>query len=48
MEWAYQLFPGLAFEDVLDRVQRLTAKAQVRKTIDELRQQENARYLVSS
>jgi len=46
MEWGYALFPSLAFEDMLDRIQRLTAKAQVRRTLDELRDQERDRHLV--
>ena len=47
MEWGYALFPALAFEDMLDRIQKLSGKAQVRRTLDELRDQERDKYLVS-
>lgn len=45
-EWAHALFPQLAFEDLLDRVQKLSGRARVRKRLDELREKERERFLV--
>ncbi len=45
-EWAYQLFPHLAFEDLVDRMQKLSGKARVRQCLEGLREKERERYLV--
>ena len=45
-EWAHALFPQLAFEDLLDRVQKLAGRARVRSQLDELREKERERFLV--
>lgn len=47
-EWAHALFPQLAFEDLLDRVQKLSGRARVRKRLEELRENERERFLVRS
>lgn len=44
-EWAFQLFPSLAFEDLLNATERLGSKPQVRKQLLELRDQERIRYM---
>lgn len=46
MEWAYQLFPNLAFEDFLPTLQKLSGKARVRRAIEDLREKQRQRYLV--
>lgn len=45
-EWAHALFPQLAFEDLLDRVQKLSGRARVRKRLEDLREKERERFLV--
>lgn len=44
-EWGYQLFPGLAFEDLASRTEKLGGRARVRDLLTELRDQERDRVL---
>ncbi|RHY18373.1 hypothetical protein DYB25_008423 [Aphanomyces astaci] len=42
-EWAYELYPGLNFEDLVDKTEALAKKAAVSSFIADLRQQERKR-----
>ncbi len=44
-EWAFQLYPNLAFNDMMNRCQALGSKAHVRGYMDTLRERERHRYL---
>lgn len=44
-EWGYQLFPGLAFEDLTDRIEKLGGKARTRDLMRELRDKERDRVI---
>ena len=44
-EWGYQLFPGLAFEDLTDRIEKLGGKARTRDLMSELRDRERDRAI---
>lgn len=44
-EWAFQLHPGLAFPDLLNRCESLGAKGKVRTHLEQLRERERCRYL---
>lgn len=44
-EWGYQLFPGLAFEDLASRTEKLGGKVRVRDLLTELRDKERDRVL---
>ena len=44
-EWAFQLYPGLAFPDILSRCETLGSKAVVRSYAENLRDRERSRYL---
>lgn len=45
-EWAFQLFPNLAFEDLLSSTEKLGSKGKVRHVVNELREIERRRYMV--
>jgi len=45
-EWAFQLYPGLAFPDLLARCETLGTKAHVRAYCENMRERERCRYLV--
>mmetsp|Transcript_9910 Transcript_9910/g.10012 ORF Transcript_9910/g.10012 Transcript_9910/m.10012 type:complete len:359 (+) Transcript_9910:61-1137(+) len=45
-EWAFQLFPNLAFEDLLSSTEKLGAKGKVRTVIENLRTRERERYML--
>jgi hypothetical protein len=47
-EWAFQLYPGLAFPDIVSRCEALGGKAKTRTTLEHLREQERDRYIVSA
>ncbi len=47
-EWAFQLHPGLAFNDVLRKAEALGPKGRVRLELTRLRESERDRYIVSS
>ena len=47
-EWAFQLYPGLAFPDMIDRCETLGAKGAVRGGMVSLRERERNRYTVSA
>ncbi|RHY26320.1 hypothetical protein DYB32_008049 [Aphanomyces invadans] len=42
-EWAYELYPGLNFEDLVDRTEIIAKKATVSSYLSDLRQQERKR-----
>ena len=44
-EWAFQLYPNLAFPDMMNRCQALGSKAHVRGYMETLRERERHRYL---
>jgi hypothetical protein len=44
--WAYQLYPGMAFIDMVHRIQAFGAKASIRGRLSDLREKERNRYLV--
>lgn len=46
-EWAFQLHPGLSFEDVLQKCDTLSSRGQVRSYMTHLRDVERNRYVVS-
>lgn len=46
-EWAFQLHPGLSFEDAMLKISTLSHKSRVRATVSELRELERTRYTVS-
>jgi hypothetical protein len=45
--WAYQLYPDLAFPDMLHRIHSLGTKSSLRARLSHLRETERNRYLVS-
>ena len=45
-EWGYQLYPGLAFSDLLNRIEALGSKSRVRNCMENLREKERIRYTV--
>jgi len=45
-EWAFRLYPGLAFPDLIAKVDQLGGKGVVRNELDRLRDDERNRYLV--
>jgi hypothetical protein len=45
-EWAFQLFPGFHFEDVMTAVNNLGNKASMKNYLERLREEELDRYLV--
>eukprot|EP01041_Mallomonas_annulata_P013489 gene13489-28595_t len=44
-EWAFQLFPNLAYEDLLKSAERLGSKGVVKHALDGLRDKERSRYM---
>jgi hypothetical protein len=46
IEWAFQLYSGLAFEDLLKSVRSLSSKGAVKSHMELLRETERDRYLV--
>jgi len=44
-EWGFQLFPNLAFQDLLSRCEALGSKAGTRAYAENLRERERCRYL---
>ena len=46
-EWAFQLHPGLAPSDVIAKCETLGAKGKTRSCIQNLRDRERSRYIVS-
>ena len=44
--WAWQLYPGMAFPDMLNRINSLGSKGPVRSCLGSLRDRERDRYLV--
>ena len=47
-EWGFQLYPNLALPDLLARCDTLGAKGRVRGQMEQLRDRERSRYLVSN
>ncbi|RYH27259.1 hypothetical protein EON65_13600 [archaeon] len=47
-EWAFQLHPGLSFEDAILKISTLSHKSRVRSAVTELRDLERIRYTVST
>ena len=47
-EWAFQLHPGLAFTDMVSKCEVLGTKGKTRSCIQNLRDNERTRYIVSS
>lgn len=45
-EWAFRLYPGLAFPDLITKVDQLGSKGVVRSELDRLRDEERNKYLV--
>ena len=45
-EWAFQLYPGLNFLDLLKAVQGYGSKGRVKTLLNELRDKEKLRYMV--
>ena len=45
-EWAFRLYPGLAFPDLIAKVDQLGGKGIVRNELDRLRDDERNKYLV--
>jgi hypothetical protein len=46
IEWAFQLYSGLAFEDLLRSVRSMSSKSAVKSHVEFLRETERDRYLV--
>lgn len=46
-EWAFQLHPGLAFNDLLRKTETLGSRSRVRIELSKLRDMERDRYIVS-
>lgn len=46
-EWGFQLYPNLALPDILARCDTLGGKGKVRGQLEQLRDRERSRYLVS-
>jgi hypothetical protein len=46
-EWAFQLFPGLARDDLIDGVAKMGSKPLVRSHLMRMRDRERDRYMVS-
>lgn len=44
-EWGYQLYPGIAFEDLTSRTEKLGGKARIRDLMRELRDKERDRVI---
>lgn len=47
-EWAFQLHPGLSFQDVMLKCNTLGSKGQVRGCVQNMRDRERDRYVVSA
>lgn len=47
-EWAFQLHPSLAFTDILNKCEALGSKGKTRITLQDLRERERDRYIVSN
>jgi hypothetical protein len=45
-EWAFQLFPGLARDDLIDAVGKMASKPLVRSKLMQMRDMERDRYMV--
>ena len=45
-EWAFQLYPGIAYPDLLKTVWNMSSKPLVKSTMTDLREKERDRYLV--
>jgi hypothetical protein len=45
-DWAFNLYPGLSFIDLLNRIESLESKPKVRACMGRLRETERNRYLV--
>lgn len=46
-EWAFQLHPGMAYQDFLIKCETLGSRAQIRSHLEYLRDMERSRYIVS-
>lgn len=46
-EWAFQLHPGLSFEDVVLKCETLGSKGRIRGYMQQMRENERDRYIVS-
>jgi hypothetical protein len=46
-EWAFRMYPGLAFPDVLSRTEILCSRGTMRESLERLRTRERSRFLVS-
>ena len=44
--WSFEMFPGMAFEDVLLRTEKWGSKTRVRRTLQDLRREERDTYLL--
>jgi hypothetical protein len=45
-EWSFQLYPSIAFEDVIDKASTLGSKVDIARVIESLRVQECDRFMV--
>jgi hypothetical protein len=45
-EWCFQLYPSIAYEDVIDKIFTFSSKSSVSSTLEYLRNQECNRYMV--
>lgn len=45
--WAFQLHPGVSFQDVLLKCETLGSKSKIRQTLTMMRERERERYIVS-
>jgi hypothetical protein len=45
-EWCFQLYPSIAYEDVVEKILTFSSKSAVHSTLERLRQQECNRYMV--
>lgn len=46
-EWAFQLHPGISFDEAMHKTEQLSAKAKIRSYAQTLRERERDRYAVS-
>lgn len=47
-EWAFQLFPGMNRDDLLDTVGKMGSKPAIKAHLNRMRDTERDRYIVSS
>jgi len=47
-DWAFQLHPGMVFQDVLSKIEQLGSKERIRGYLQMQRENERNRYVVSN